>query len=74
MLRQFMDGGVGGQDTGDGERDWLCARNQLEEEFFQVAFFLLVAEFVERAFGEDVAAVHDRDAVAEAFGLAHDVR
>ncbi len=52
----------------------VMSRNQLEEEFFQVAFFVLVAEFVERAFGEDVAAVHDGDAVAEALGLAHDVR
>ena len=53
---------------------FVVSRDQPEEQLFQVVLAVPLAQFGERAFGQDVAAVHDRDPVAEPLGLAHDVR
>ena len=53
---------------------FVVLANQLEEQFFQVALVVAVAQLLERAFGQDMAAMHNGDPVAELFGLAHDVR
>ena len=49
-------------------------RNQLEEQFLQIVFVMAFADFFERAFGEDPAAMQNGDLVAKFLGLAHDVR
>ena len=52
-----------------------CRENQLEEQFLQVALVVLApAISSKRAFGEDLPAMDDRQAVAELLRLAHDVR
>ena len=47
--------------------------DQAEEELFQIVFMIAVAQFFQRSLGQDAAAVHDGDAIAEFFGFAHDV-
>ncbi len=47
--------------------------DKLEKQLFEILFTVPGAEFLERAHGQDPAAMHDRHAVAELFDLAHDV-
>src|SRR5215204_4281066 len=52
----------------------VVLRNQTKKQFFQVLLPVPLAQLRQRAFGQDVAAVQDRQLVAEPLRFAHDVR
>src|SRR3954447_7497508 len=52
----------------------LLLANQLKKQLLQIALLMLVAKLLERPLGQNVPAVHDRNPIAKALRLAHDVR
>jgi hypothetical protein len=55
--------------------NWVLAmREQLEKELLEIMFMMPFAKFAKRTFVQDLTAMDDRDAVAEFFDLAHDMR
>src|SRR4051812_46208824 len=59
---------------GIGAAPCFMFEDQTEEQFFEIVLAVAVSELGQRAFRENVAAVNDRQTIAEALRFAHDVR
>src|SRR6266851_9459087 len=61
------------RDMSIGLRESVMGSNDLDEDFLEILFVVLIAELVERALGKQFARVDDADGVTELFDFAHDV-
>ena len=52
----------------------VMSRNQLKKQFLEIVLLMLFTERFQRSFGQNLAAMDDRNPIAKFFYFAHDMR